>query len=238
MYTFQSRVRYSEVASGNQLSVPGIVNYFQDCSTFQSEDLGKGLEWLNAHHRCWVVNSWRIKVLRYPVMGETILIGTWPHAMRGMFGERNFVIRDLEGHDLVIAESLWTYMDTMAKRPVKVEEDVLCAYQLEEAMDVAFKGRKIPVPEEMVECSPIYVANNLLDTNGHVNNGKYIMLAMQYVPTDFVITEFRVEYKRSALPGETMVPYIGITQNRVVVVFRAEGEQIDTIVEFERGTIC
>ena len=44
MYTFESRVRYSETDENGLLSIAGIVDYFQDVSTFQSEDLGIGVE--------------------------------------------------------------------------------------------------------------------------------------------------------------------------------------------------
>ena len=39
MYQFQSRIRYSEVDSEGRLTMASLINYFQDCSTFQSEDL-------------------------------------------------------------------------------------------------------------------------------------------------------------------------------------------------------
>ena len=42
MYTIEGRVRYSEVDSGNKIKLPAIVNYFQDCTTFQSEDMELG----------------------------------------------------------------------------------------------------------------------------------------------------------------------------------------------------
>ena len=35
MYTFDSRVRYSETGEDGLLSLPAIVDYFQDASTFQ-----------------------------------------------------------------------------------------------------------------------------------------------------------------------------------------------------------
>ena len=44
MYTFESRVRFSEADHTELLTLPGLVNYFQDCSTFQSEDIGYGVE--------------------------------------------------------------------------------------------------------------------------------------------------------------------------------------------------
>ena len=43
MYSFDSRVRYSEVDEDRKLSLTGVINYMQDCSTFQSEDLNLSL---------------------------------------------------------------------------------------------------------------------------------------------------------------------------------------------------
>lgn len=37
MYQFESRVRYSEVDSERHLTLPAVMDYLQDCCTFQSE---------------------------------------------------------------------------------------------------------------------------------------------------------------------------------------------------------
>ena len=42
MYSFDSRVRYSETGENGRLSIRGMIDYMQDCSTFQSEDAGVG----------------------------------------------------------------------------------------------------------------------------------------------------------------------------------------------------
>ena len=39
MYTFHSRVRYSEIDADGHITLDNIINYMQDCSTFHSEDL-------------------------------------------------------------------------------------------------------------------------------------------------------------------------------------------------------
>ena len=44
MYSFDSRVRYSEIGHRGTMTLPALINYFQDCSTFQSEDIGVGVE--------------------------------------------------------------------------------------------------------------------------------------------------------------------------------------------------
>ena len=35
-YTIDGRIRFSEVDHTRRITLPGIVNYFQDCITFQS----------------------------------------------------------------------------------------------------------------------------------------------------------------------------------------------------------
>ena len=66
MYTFESRVRYSETDEYGRLTVNGIMNYLQDCSTFQSEDLGLGIRYLEEKKKAWWLNSWQIVIDRQP----------------------------------------------------------------------------------------------------------------------------------------------------------------------------
>ena len=60
MYEFDSRVRYSEVDHHGTMPVPALINYFQDCSTFQSEDLGIGTTVLKEEKRAWLLSYWQV----------------------------------------------------------------------------------------------------------------------------------------------------------------------------------
>ncbi len=51
MYTFTSRVRFSETDENGKLSLAGIMNYLQDCSVFHSEDVGNGTDMLKKRDR-------------------------------------------------------------------------------------------------------------------------------------------------------------------------------------------
>ena len=68
IYSFDGRVRYSETGENGLLTLPGILNYFQDCSTFQSEEVGLGLKVLKEWKRFWVLSAWQVIVERYPVV--------------------------------------------------------------------------------------------------------------------------------------------------------------------------
>ena len=82
MYTFDSRIRYSETDSEGKLTMASIINYFQDCSTFQSEDLGLGVAKLRQMHLVWVLSSWQIVVERYPGCHRDGSL--WPERLSGV----------------------------------------------------------------------------------------------------------------------------------------------------------
>ena len=66
----------------------------QDCSTFQSEDIGVGLSVLRERKRAWLLSYWQVEVRRYPKLGERITVGTLATGFKGFFGNRNFYIDD------------------------------------------------------------------------------------------------------------------------------------------------
>ena len=76
MYIHDRRVTYSEISMRGYADIAQIAEYFQDCSVFQSEVLGMGLEYLTEHHLAWLLASWQIDVDTYPEMGSQIRVST------------------------------------------------------------------------------------------------------------------------------------------------------------------
>lgn len=219
MYTFGSRVRYSETDEYGKLTLTGIMNYFQDCSTFQSEDCGLGISYLTKRNKAWWLSSWQIIIDRYPVMGENIVIGTWPYDFKGFYGYRNFTICSEAGEYLVRANSVWFLFDTEKGRPVKVEpEDIdgyMASYQERLAMDYA--PRRITVPEKFEAGDPVTVGKHHIDTNHHVNNAKYVEIAREVLPDLTEVSELRIEYKKAAVFGDAVYPRVTRTEEGYTV---------------------
>lgn len=217
MYSFNSRVRYSEVDEKKKLTLNGIINYFQDCSTFQSEELGNGVDKMLSLRRVWVLSSWQIVVERYPELCEEITISTWPYEFQGFFGYRNFTMRDKDGKLVAYANSLWTFLDMDTGRPTRVPEEIEEKYVREEKLDMNYASRKVPMPKNGETCEPFVVQRHHLDTNHHVNNGQYIQMAREYMPADFKIHQMRAEYKKSALLGDMIYPVVEADDGRYVI---------------------
>ncbi|MDF2610354.1 MAG: acyl-ACP thioesterase [Lachnospiraceae bacterium] len=233
MYSFKSRVRYSEVDKNKQLDLFSIINYFQDCSTFQSEDIGKGLDYLEKEKRLWLMNAWQINIERFPELGEEITISTWPYDFKSMYGYRNFLITDSNNKVTAAANSIWVYMDTEQYRPVKVTEDAVRDYNQEEKYDMEYAPRKIILPQNLTTLESFPVIRSTIDTNNHVNNGQYIRMAEEFLPEDCIIKQMRAEYKKSAVLGDVIVPMVNFEDNIFTVVLADTESKPYTIIEFK-----
>lgn len=231
-YYFESRVRYSEIGENKQLTMTGLLNYFQDCTTFHSENVGRGMEVLEAIRHVWVLASWQICVNRYPKLGEHIVVGTWPYEFKGFYGSRNFQMKTSDGEILAYANSLWTFLNLETGMPARILPEELAAYPPEDRLDMDYAPRKIRMPEHIVQGQAFTVKPHHLDTNHHVNNGQYVSMARDCFREDFVIRQLRVEYKRQALLGDLIVPCLAREEDRYVVSLDNQAGQPYAIVEF------
>lgn len=206
MYTFDGRVRYSEVGEDGLLTMQSLLDYFQDCSTFQSEDIGLGLEYMDKIGQVWLLSAWQICIGRYPKYGERIVVGTAPYEFCGFMGLRNFLMRTKEGEALAWANSIWTLMDREKMRPVKPNADMQAGYAPEEKYPMDYAPRKIAMPADGQHMEAFTVKPHHLDTNHHVNNGQYVRMAMDCIPGGFGISQLRAEYKSQAVLGDEIYP--------------------------------
>lgn len=231
-YQFKGRIRYSEVDEQRRLTLPGIVDYFQDCSTFQSEKLGVGLDEMQKRKKAWILAYWQIEINRFPVLGEDVITETWPYAFGGFMGERNFRMKDEKGRTLACANSIWVFMDTERGRIAKIDQDILNAYVMEEALPMENAGRKVVVPQESEEREAFVVMKCHLDTNHHVNNGQYILMAEEYLPESFEVHRVRAEYRKSAVLHDTIIPVVAGSDGKCTVVLCDTEHSPYAIVEF------
>ena len=211
MYTFKSRIRYSEVDSNAKLTIESLINYFQDSTIFQTQSGPASIDYLKRNGLAWVLSAWQITVNRYPKLCEDVTIGTMPYELKGAMGLRNFFMDNADGERLAVANSIWTLVDVEKEMPSRITEEIASAYVLDEKLDMDYGSRKIMIPKdgEKTECSPIEITKQHLDTNKHVNNGQYIRMAVDCLDKeDFEISGLRAEYKKQARQGDVLYPVV------------------------------
>ena len=72
-----------------------------------------------------------------------------------------------------------------------------------------------------------------IDSNEHVNNERYVIMAQEFLPDGFRTRQLRAEYKNAAVYGDTIYPVITSEENKVTVVLNDRDGTPYAIVEFE-----
>ena len=250
MYSFKSRVRYSELAADKRLSLVSIINYFQDCCTFEAEDKDVGLQWLNDHHTAWMLTNWQIHILRRPEYCEDIEIFTWVSGFKFFIGKRSFLIKSLSGEPLVYALSDWAYVNVVENRPEKnVPDKEVEVYGMADPIEKRLSEFGIHVSEDQIlkgkidisflkdiddSClkESIVVSGEHLDTNNHVNNAQYVAIATAQLPADFKTDIFRAEYKMQSKLGDVIYPIVKATDTGYIVALNDEDGNAKLVCEF------
>jgi len=242
MYTYTSRIRYSELDQSGRLSLFSLINYFQDCSTFHSEDIGLGIQYLIDQGLVWVMSAWQIVVERFPVLGEDVVIGTSPYGFGSVLGYRNFLLTTAAGEQLACANSIYTLLDLAKGRPTRPTPEMHSGYVLSEKLPMDYADRKISVPAGGLLLAPIEVKPFHLDTNMHVNNGQYINIAVSLLAEQQAddkksmgnIRQMRAEYKKAAVLGDIMHPSLIMTDNAEIISLCDAAGAPYCIVEIKR----
>lgn len=232
MYSFKSRVRYSECDEKSNMTLLALVNYLQDSCTFHSESLNLGIKYREDNRTAWVLSYWHIVIERFPKLGEEICISTWPYEFTRFMAYRNFIIKDKDEQVITYANSLWVYMDTETGKLKRIDEKQRLLYSTEPAYPMEAITRKVEIPSEMEAKEAFKVQRFYIDSNQHVNNGKYILMAMEYLTDNSRIKSVRVEYKNAAVLGEIIYPHVEIEDNKVTVLLGNEEKKSFAVVEF------
>lgn len=204
MYCYTDRVSFSRMDYSGNLSVSAVVDAMQDCCMFHSEEVGHSSQELLKKNRAWLVSSWHIVIAKRPRMGQKFRVKTWPYKFRGVIGSRNFVLESMDEEVLCYADSHWFYADVTTGKPVRIEQEEIDVYPVEPRYEMEDVSRKVKCPDNLKLSQTVEVCQNYLDTNGHMNNGQYIRLAVNILPRDYPVRELCAEYRQAAHMGDML----------------------------------
>lgn len=199
-------VHYYETDINKKLSVSGLMKYFEDIALLQSENVGLGLNYYELNNVAWLLFKWDIRIHNMPSYKDTIKVITQPFGFKRYYAYRKFEVLNENGEILVEADSIWLLVNTKARRPIQIIEDMYKGYGLSTQDDF------IPDINKMEEVTRIdfekefKVNQSDIDMNDHVNNVKYIEWAIETLPVDLFrnkcLTRLKVFYKKETVYGK------------------------------------
>lgn len=198
-------IHYFQIGPNKEVTPISILHFLEDIAISHSEAVGLGIDRLLAERTGWVLNRWLLRMDRYPKLGERISIETWPSKFERFYATREFSMKDSEGNMLGRASSLWIYLNLDKKRPMRIPAHFEQAYGLTEAKALDDPFQDLPEMTKAQAEMNFHVRRSDIDTNGHVNNTRYVDWMIEGIPEDltrqYKLSELEVIYKKETMYG-------------------------------------
>ena len=217
-------------ADANQLMRPtAMLDLMQEAANVNASTLGFGYDEMINSNIAWVLSRTHVKFIDTPKWREEVNLKTWHKGVSKLFYLRDFILSDKEGNPMVLATTSWLIIDMNTRRLVRNNDLALS----DTAMDaIATPADKVVIPvdiePELVRKHPITWSE--IDTNGHVNNVKYVVWAVDAVKTEDIkerpLKELLINYDAEVMPGD------------VVKIFRVRQETEEGIVYYITGKVA
>ncbi len=234
MFVENRKIRYSQLAANQTMRLADIMHFFQDAAVAHTAACGHPLETLYAQNSAWILLAVHV-VLDAPILAKNVEVCTWPHSFSKASCNRAFSIRTTEeGTMLVQADSIWAYVDKASGRPKEVPAEYISLFRnIGKTPPISCNRRPTVVLSETF-VSSFRVLKRDIDTNGHMNNVKYLEYAEEALPDDFLVKDFKIHFRHGAYLGEKIFLYATEdTENGVVnAIFKNEAEEICTYIQF------
>jgi acyl-CoA thioesterase FadM len=217
MYTVNQRVCASHTDAGGALKLVSALDMIQDCSQMWLESEPELDRFFRDNNIAQMLVSRQADIRRMPLYGEKLLVETRVYECKNFLGYRNTVIYDEQHNPCVVTWSVGAFVNLATGRPEKLPAPVLASVHYDPKFEMEYLGKKIALPELSTtsgstpaweKLPPVPVKRNDIDFNRHMNNARYVQIAVDLLPPDFAISRFRIEYKTPAKYGDLLYPEI------------------------------
>ena len=201
-------VQYYETDQRGFARPVALLNYLQSAAGDHAALLGVAVADLRKSGHTWVLSRLHLAMERYPRVGDSVRIRTWPVSRMKVFTVRDFELFDGEGKLLGRATTSWAVLNLKTRRPAQLV-DVLAPYPLhpERALNDAFST--LPLLEQPGYELRLPVLRSDLDINRHVNNTVYAGWALETIPDEVDDTcrlaAIEIGFRAEALYGDTII---------------------------------
>lgn len=231
--------RMEDFDQNGKLTMQAILQMFENVGNNHSTDIGEAVIDTSLGGIAWILTEWRVEVLEDIAYQRRFQLETWSKgASNALLVERDYLLKDVEGHVLAKGEACFVLIDVEKRKPIRVTEELVEKYQPE--LDCVWEDEKFPRMREEKAYSierEIQMRRTDIDFNQHVHNLTYVDYVMEMLPEEVYKTQqfkkIRIAYRKAFEVGEKIVGKIKQKDQAFRIGFFGEEDKARTIVVIE-----
>jgi len=224
-------IRSFEMDMNARATIQTICRYLQEGAVNHARHLKVDKDSIGDFNVTWVLSRLNVKMERYPMWKEKVVVETWPVLKDHLFAIRDYQLFDKKGDSLGVGTASWMLIDLDTRKPVPMPPfmDGMENQQRGRALSVAFN--RLPALDNVDAEKFFNVRHSDLDINQHVNYVNYIEWALEAIPREVLkinqLTEVAVSFRAESYYGDRVISQ---------VQQRQENEYLHSLIREEDGT--
>lgn len=238
-YTEERVVSCYEADSNHNFRPTAMLDLMQEAAGRDASVLGFGYDEMISENTAWVLSRTRVCFHKCPKWRDSVVLKTWHKGANRIFYLRDFLLESPEGELLVSATTSWLIIDLATRRMVRNTTLAENFDNSEMGDAIEEQAGKVVLPKglepELVHTHKVVWSD--IDTNGHVNNVKYAVWALDAVDYDILkeksLKEMLINYDTEVMRDQTVELYRVVAQEEestvVYIVGKVEGKSCFSI---------
>ncbi len=228
-----------EADSNHNFRPTAMLDLMQEAAGRDASVLGFGYDEMISENTAWVLSRTRVCFHKCPKWRDSVVLKTWHKGANRIFYLRDFLLESPEGELLVSATTSWLIIDLATRRMVRNTTLAENFDNSEMGDAIEEQAGKVVLPKglepELVHTHKVVWSD--IDTNGHVNNVKYAVWALDAVDYDILkeksLKEMLINYDTEVMRDQTVELYRVVAQEEestvVYIVGKVEGKSCFSI---------
>lgn len=228
------RLKYLDFTCHDVIAPHGVLDIFQDIAGKHSDSYGMSFQEMMNSNMIWVLLRVKYRVIKNIPLYSKVNAITWPKKKGLVDFDRETIITDMEGNTLIEGISKWVVLDATTRKIIPARhieyvapcpDDSLFNERFDKIKDFSVDNLKKHTYK--VEFCDV-------DHNGHTNNAKYAMMALNAIRlnSNQIIKDFEINFVNETILDDVIDIYYkeenntfyikGISNDKVVFLTKIE----------------
>ena len=205
MFEYDFMVQYVDINTSGVLSDYGLLKYLQEIACLHADSKKYGLKDTPVNRLAWIILDWRIEFISRPNWNTKLHIKTWASKIDNISCYRDFEVTSESGERLALASSRWVLLNIDTHHISKITPEIKSAFEPICSSVFTTETNKLTEPDSYESCFEYTILKRDIDTNQHLNNLNYIMLAKEALPEANEFSKIDVMYKHQCLLSDKVL---------------------------------
>lgn len=195
-----------ECGADHLLKPVSFMHFCQEVAETHASGNNLGYEWSISNGMIWVEVQGDFEFVRRPSWKEPITLRSNTGKASALQARRFVEMCDEGGNVIARADLMWVLIDVNSRRPIPLKRAM--AQMPDECPAIISTSLEQAVDFEKTSTCELVAPRRDVDFNGHINNGSYLIWALETLPEDMqpgpAPKRFRINFKRETFAGQSI----------------------------------